>query len=280
MLFFYTQVSQKHTSIVYYIELKIIKMKNIVTIIGLLCFTTAIAQQTIKASGIIKDIKNGKAVAVSNATIKGTLDFTFMEEALPKLPTRRRWWNNGGSNTVEKQITNKISFTNCVFEDDVLAYIPHEKSGYTFVANFEDTIVFKNCTFEQKAMFKYSNFEKNTNFSDSKFKGNSTFKYAKFYRDISFKNTVFEETSTFKYADFKHFVSFENAIFNESAIFKYTEFKDGVSFKNVKFEEDLNIKYTKVSGDFDITGMDVGFDIDAKYTSINGKSFSKYLLKR
>ncbi|REH52427.1 pentapeptide repeat protein [Tenacibaculum gallaicum] len=256
-------------------------MKNIVTIIGLLfCFSTAFSQKTISVSDIMKDLKNGKAIEISNATIKGVLDFTFMNEALPKLPKRKRWWNNGGSNTIEKQITNKVSFVNCVFDDDVLAYIPHEKSGYTFVANFEDVVVFKDCTFEQKAMFKYSDFEKDSNFSNTKFKGDSTFKYAKFNRDITFENTSFGEPATFKYADFNRFVSFKNAVFNESAIFKYTEFKDGVSFRNVKFEEDLNIKYTKVSGEFDITGMEVAFDIDSKYTKINGKSFNKYLLKK
>ena len=256
-------------------------MKNIVTVIGLLfCFSTAFAQKTFHASDIMRDVKNGKAVEISNATIKGILDFTFMEEALPKLPTRKSWWNNGGSNTIEKQITSKISFVNCTFDDDVLAYIPDEKSGYTFVANFEDVVVFRDCTFEQKAMFKYSDFEKNTDFSGTKFKEDSTFKYANFNRDISFKSTLFEEPSTFKYANFKHFVSFENSVFNESAIFKYTEFKDGVSFRNVKFEEDLNIKYTKVSGEFDITNMEVAFDIDSKYAKINGKSFNKYLIKK
>lgn len=256
-------------------------MKNIVTLIALTFVTlTSFAQKTVDASDIMRDVKNGKAVEISNATISGVLDFTFMDDALPKLPTRKRWWNNGGTNTVEKQITNKVSFTNCTFKDDVLAYIPHEKSGYTFVANFEDVVVFKDCTFKEKAMFKYSDFERNTDFSGTKFNGVSTFKYAKFDRGISFKNTFFDEPSTFKYANFKEFVSFENSVFNESAIFKYTEFNNGVSFRNVKFEEDLNIKYTKVSGEFDIKGMDVAFDIDSKYTKINGRSFNKHLLKK
>ncbi|MGB1041763.1 MAG: pentapeptide repeat-containing protein [Tenacibaculum sp.] len=254
-------------------------MKNIITIIAFVCSLSIAAQKTIQASDIINDVKNGKKVEISNATINGVLDFTFMEEALPKLPKRKSWWNNGGSNTIEKQITNKISFTNCTFNDDVLAYIPHEKSGYTFIANFEDEVIFKSCIFEQKAMFKYSDFERNTDFSNTKFNNDSTFKYAKFDRAISFENTYFDEPATFKYADFKQFVSFEDSVFNESAIFKYTEFNDGVSFRNVKFEEDLNIKYTKVSGKFDISNMDVAYDIDSKYTKINGKSFSKYLLK-
>ena len=253
-------------------------MKNIITIVAVLFCLTTYAQKTIDASDIIRDVKNGKSVTISNATINGVLDFTFMDEALPKLPKRKSWWNNGGSNSIEKQITNKVSFVNCTFNDDVLAYIPHEKSGYTFIANFEDEVVFKECVFKQKAMFKYSDFERNTDFSNTKFNDDSTFKYAKFERDITFENTFFDEPATFKYADFKQHVSFENSTFNESAIFKYSEFNNGVSFKNVKFEEDLNIKYAKVNGDFNITNMDVAYDIDSKYTRINGKSFSKYLL--
>ncbi len=254
-------------------------MKNIITISTFLLCLTSFAQKTVDASDIIRDVKNGKTINISNATINGVLDFTFMDEALPKLPKRKRWWNNGGSNTIEKQITNKISFVNCTFNDNVLAYIPHEKSGYTFIANFEDEVTFKKCVFKQKAMFKYSQFERNTNFSDTKFNNDSTFKYAKFNKDITFENTFFDEPSTFKYAKFRQYVSFENSVFNESAIFKYSQFNDGVSFRNVKFEEDLNIKYTKVSGKFDITNMEVAYDIDSKYTKINGKSFSKYLLK-
>lgn len=255
-------------------------MKNIFTYI-FLCFALVSmqAQKTIDATDLLTDIKNGKAVTISNATIDGVLDLTYMNEALPKLPKRRRWWNNGGSNTIEKQIINKITFVNCTFTDDVLAYIPDEDSGYTFIANFEDDVVFKGCIFEQKSMFKYSDFEQNADFSDSKFKNDNTFKYAKFEKNISFENTLFEEPATFKYAEFRRFVSFANSTFKETTTFKYTEFKDGVSFNNVKFEEDLNLKYTKVRGEFDIENMDVAYDIDSKYTSINGKSFSKYLLK-
>ena len=57
-------------------------------------------------------------------------------------------------NYIKQQI--KISFKNCTFKDDVLAYIPDsDDSGYTFTASFEDEAIFINCTFERKAMFKY-----------------------------------------------------------------------------------------------------------------------------
>ena len=254
-------------------------MKKYITLIAVLLVSTiTLAQTTINASDILNDIKAGKDVVYNNVTIKGDLDFTFMDEALPKLPERKKWWNNGGSNIVDKAITGKISFTNCTFKDNVLAYIPHEKSGYTFTANFEDAVIFTNCTFEEKAMFKYSTFERNSDFSGSKFLGDSTFKYAKFERDIAFENTKFDEPATFKYTKFDNFVSFKNSVFRETATFKYTKFNDGVSFNNVNFKEDLNLKYANVRGDFDITGMEVAYEIDSKYTKINGKSFNKHLL--
>ena len=132
-------------------------MKNIITLLILTITTVTFSQKTVDASDILQDIKDGKAVSISNATINGILDLTYMDDALPKLPKRRkRWWNNGGSNEVNKLIENKISFINCTFTDDVLAYIPDEDSGYTFTADFEDVVIFKDCTFERKAMFKYS----------------------------------------------------------------------------------------------------------------------------
>ncbi|QOD61049.1 pentapeptide repeat-containing protein [Polaribacter haliotis] len=263
-------------------------MKNKFTLLGICLFlsaTISFAQKTVEASDIMKDIKNGKSISYNNVTIVGTLDFTYMDEALEKLPRKKKnswfnWGSGNSSNEIKKLIDVKISFTNCTFRDDVLAYIPDEDSGYTFTASFEDIAIFKNCNFERKAMFKYSRFERDADFSGSTFDDDTTFKYAKFDQDISFENTVFDEIATFKYTNFNTKVSFSNSVFKDSATFKYTQFKNGVSFVNTKFEEDLNIKYMKVSGDFNISGMDVAYDIDSKYTKINGKSFGKYLIDK
>ena len=261
-------------------------MKNKTTLLAISLFLAAnlsFGQKKIEASDIMKDIKNGKTISYNNTIIEGTLDFTFMQDAMTKLPERKKnsWWNTNSNsdNKVEKTIENKISFINCTFKDDVLAYIPDENSGYTFTASFENEVIFKDCTFERKAMFKYSRFERNSNFQGSKFEDDNTFKYAKFDKDISFEHTTFKEPATFKYAKFNRNVSFSNSVFEETATFKYAKFSDGVSFKNTNFKEDLIIKYTEISGDFDISGMNVAYEIDSKYTKINGKSFNKYLLK-
>jgi hypothetical protein len=228
-----------------------------VFVFTVLLTTTLLAQKTIKANDILDDIKQGKNVSYDNLTIKGTLDMTFMDDKLPELPRRNKWFNNGGNNTVKETIEGSISFVNCVFEDNVFAYIHDEDSKYTFVADFENDVTFENCTFKANALFKYSDFEGNASFKGSEFQENSTFKYAKFDSKANFANTIF----------------------NENATFKYTKFKNGVSFNNARFQENLNIKYTKVNGDFNINGMKISYDIDSKYTDINGKGFSKYLLE-
>ncbi|WP_298883705.1 pentapeptide repeat-containing protein [uncultured Polaribacter sp.] len=261
-------------------------MKNKITLLAFSLFlitSVSFAQKKIEAKTIMNDIKSGKSISIKNATIVGVLDFTYMDEAIEKLPRKKKnswfnWNNNGSSNEVKKLIETKVSFINCTFQDDVLAYIPDERSGYTFTASFEDIAIFKDCNFERKAMFKYSRFERDSDFSGSTFNDDTTFKYAKFDKNISFSNTIFDELATFKYAKFNNNVSFSNTTFKDSAIFKYTNFNDGVSFKNANFEEDLNIKYMKVSGDFNISNMKVAYEIDSKYTKINGKSFTKYLI--
>ncbi len=258
-------------------------MGKIVLLAMTLAFLNVTAQKTVSASDIMDEIKKGKDISYKNVTIDGIVDFTYMDEALEKLPEKRKrsWWgNNNYSNKAEKLIDVKLSFENCTFKEDILAYIPDEDSGYTFIASFEKEAIFKNCKFEGKAMFKYSTFEKNSDFSGSEFQEDSTFKYAKFDRTISFENTKFDEIATFKYAKFNNKVSFANSVFEDSAVFKYTNFNNGVSFENTNFEEDLNIKYMKVNGEFNISKMKVAYSIDSKYTKINGKGFNKYLLDR
>ena len=166
-------------------------MKNKITLISLsflLISLVAFSQKKVEASKIMQDIKAGKSISIKDATILGVLDFTYMNNALEKLPNKKKssWWNGGNSdNTIKKLIDVKISFINCTFRDDVLAYIPHEDSGYTFIASFEDTAIFKGCNFKGKAMFKYSRFERDADFSGSFFDDDSTFKYAKFDKKIS-----------------------------------------------------------------------------------------------
>lgn len=131
-----------------------------------------------------------------------------MDEQSKKLPTKKkRWWNQGGDNKIKKQITNKISIVNCTFEDNVFVYIHKEDTLYTFVANFKDDVLFKGCTFKEKA-----------DFSNTKFKRESTFKWANFMNNVSFSNTFYGESSTYKYAKCSNGVSFNKTWIEEDLI--------------------------------------------------------------
>jgi len=210
------------------------------------------AQRTVSAAKIMDDIKKGKDISYENVTVTGVLDFTYHLAKADKY-TKYAWWN--GSNAVKEEIESEISFLNCTFDSDVLAYIHVEESGYTFTADFEKPVTFRNCEFTRNAMFKYSLFDESVDFSGS----------------------IFWRDNTFKYAEFESKATFSKATFKKDAIFKYAKFNEGVSFFGANFKEHLDIKYLNVSGQFDIHNMEVGHDIDAKYTEINGKSFAKYL---
>lgn len=233
-----------------------IKCRILILVLFGLFSARAFAQDKVSAASIMEGIREGKSINYKNATIVGDLDFTYMDDKLPELPDNRRWWKNGGTNTVEESIDVAISFVNCTFEGDVLAYIHHEKSGYTFIADFDKDVSFKGCEFTRNAMFKYSEFDGQTVFQGAKFQRESTFKYAEFDKKANFSDTYFDDDATFKYAEFDGGVSFERAVFAES----------------------WNIKYLEARGDFEIKGIQVKDDIDAKYTKINGRSFSSYLI--
>jgi hypothetical protein len=232
------------------------KIRITMLVLFTLFILRAFTQNTISSSQIMEDIREGKDITYENVVIVGELDFTYMADKMPDLPKKSKWWNNGNTNTVEESIDVDIFFKNCTFEKDVLAYIHDDRSGYTFVADFDKNLVFKNCEFKQDAMFKYSDFDGVADFSNSKFQRKSTFKYAEFDEKADFSNTLFDDDATFKYA----------------------QFDEGVSFKSAVFEESWNIKYMKARGDFDISGLEVRDDIDAKYTKINGQSFTNYLV--
>ena len=71
-----------------------IKIRTVFSLIlfAFIFSTNAFAQQTVKASDIMRDIKMGETISYDNVTITGTLDMTFMNEKLPDLPKRK----NGG----------------------------------------------------------------------------------------------------------------------------------------------------------------------------------------
>lgn len=221
-------------------------MRGIITI-GLVLFgMAAFAQQTIKAQDIIKEISDGRSVTHKNVTIEGYLDFTDLKN---RRKTQSSFELFGkGNDQYESTVEGAVTFVNCVFTDDVIAYYHEERDNDTFIAHFEEDAIFQNCTFKRKSEFKYSEFEEKADFSGSIFNREANFKYAEFSDTPNFAKANFRDDANFKYAEFPQGANFESATFLQLANFKYTKFRTPLNIKNVAFRGEEDFKYTRVNG--------------------------------
>ncbi len=221
-------------------------MRPILTLICSLFFASAFAQQTIKAQDIIREINDGHPVTYKNVTIEGYLDFTDLKN---RRKTQSSFELFGNSNDqYESTVEGSITFVNCIFTDDVIAYYHVESDNDTFIAHFEEEVIFQNCTFKRKSEFKYSEFEEKANFSGSVFNREANFKYAEFSDAPNFDNANFRDDANFKYAEFPQGANFESATFQQLANFKYAKFRTPLNIKNVAFHGEEDFKYTRVNG--------------------------------
>ena len=221
-------------------------MRQFITACVILISASCYAQQTVKAQDILKEINEGRAVSYKNATIEGYLDFTDLRN--------RRHTDSSfdffgkGNDTYESSVEGAVTFVNCTFTDDVIAYYHVERDNDTFIAHFDENVAFQNCTFKRKSEFKYSEFQEGVDFSGSTFNREANFKYAEFSDTPNFANANFRDDANFKYAEFPRGASFESAKFMQLANFKYTKFRTPLNIKNVNFQGDEDFKYTKVDG--------------------------------
>jgi len=245
---------------VYKLTLKSKTMKHALTLLSLFIglTLTAAAQSKVKASDIIKQINEGRDVVYTNVEIEGNLDLTNLDNRT-EAHHSTRWLHNfgAGDDTFVSTVKVSLTFTNCTFQGDVLAYDHVSRSEETYVANFEKGVVFKNCNFNDASEFKYSQFEGVAVFTGSTFNREANFKYADFSSGPSFASVKFEDGADFKYTQFPVETSFQQATFYGLANFKYSKFRSPLNIESVAF---------KGSEDF-------------KYTRIDGRSFTAYLLE-
>jgi uncharacterized protein YjbI with pentapeptide repeats len=284
--------------------MKTIKTFKILFITTLLLFPSlTFAKSQVKASRIIDQINAGKTVQYKDAEIVGDLDFTSIKDVtLDEKSKKNRRWSKGSTLTYWCHVRSPVSFINCVFKGDVLAYVHDDDENETYNAIFYEDVDFQGCDFQGKSAFKYVKFESDANFKNTKyhkealfkytifstdvsfsgssFYGDANFKYTKFSTDVSFSGSSFYGDANFKYTKFPEPVHFDKANFRHLANFKYTKFPEGVTFEGAQFKGDANFKYTKFYEPVNFEGVDFGDDVDFKYTKIEGKSFVTYLIKK
>ncbi|MEK6479472.1 pentapeptide repeat-containing protein [Catalinimonas sp. 4WD22] len=232
------------------------------------------AQRTIPAEEILSQINRGEDVNYNNVKISGVLDLTNLDNRTSK-KKGDSWFGN--NRQYESTVEGSISFTNCAFLDDVIAY--YNEDDDTYIAHFEEDVIFEKCVFERASEFKYSEFEEKASFAHTVFEEEANFKYAKFSDGPDFSACVFDDDANFKYADFSDQPRYTNVLFEEEANFKYAKFPDGVSFQSAVFNDLANFKYTKFSSPLNLDNVSFNGDEDFKYTEIDGKDFTSYLIK-
>lgn len=221
-------------------------MRSLIIITLIICGLTTYAQETIKAQEIIRKINNGENVMYKNVIVEGYLDFTDLRNR--KHTESSFDFFGKGNDTYESSVEGSITFINCTFGDDVIAYYHVDKDNDTFIAHFEEDVIFENCTFKRKSEFKYSEFEERADFKGSVFNREANFKYAEFSDAPDFSGASFRDDANFKYAEFPQGASFQSATFMQLANFKYTKFRTPLNLKNIQFRGEEDFKYTKVDG--------------------------------
>ncbi|MFD2512801.1 pentapeptide repeat-containing protein [Pontibacter locisalis] len=236
------------------------------------------AQTQVNASEIISKINRGEAVSYKNARIVGDLDMTKLQNMKLKEENKNKYDSKEYISTV----TVPLTFVNCTFEGDVLAYfnpdngvnITKNSSNEVYNTNFEKEVRFEGCIFKEASAFKYSVFSEGASFINSRFEEEALFKYSKFKDAANFSSANFREEANFKYVKFPVKVSFTGATFNEEANFKYAQFQEGVNFQKATFDGTANFKYAKISDNFNIKGANFKGGNDFKYTKLNNKQVS------
>lgn len=235
------------------------------------------AQQEVRAEDIIGQINDGRPVRYQNAVIVGDLDFASIDEVTADKPLRRSRWS---TQSYTCHVRSPISFIDCTFRGDVLAYIHVERKNETYNALFYEDVDFEGCEFEEASAFKYAKFEKGANFENTVYSEEALFKYTDFSTDVSFAGSEFDGYANFKYTKFPEKADFSRTVFRRDADFKYSKFPEGVNFEGAEFQDLANFKYTKFSEPLNFDDVVFDGDTDFKYTSVEGRSFASYLLKR
>ena len=267
------------------------KKSGVLAIIMVILFSLNLfSDNSVISDEIISAIDNMQPVKYENVTIKGNLKFIDVQE--------KKVVSSSGSESTEYHcfVQVPVVFVDCIFAGDVVAYFNDEIKDEMYAAIFDEEVIFRNCTFERDALFKYSEFHQDTDFTNNKFDGEALFKYSKFdtsvsfencsfYEDANFKYTKFRQTSffgnsvffdlaNFKYTKFEDLADFSMVTFKDEADFKYTKFPEGVTFENARFNNYANFKYVHFYEPFNMTGTEFKGNTDFKYTKLEDQDFS------
>lgn len=237
---------------------------------------SAFAQSRVNARDILNSIDSGKAVNIRDSEIVGDLNLTSIQDKEPDKNNKR---SSNSTKVFWYHVRVPLSFVDCTFKGDVIAFYHDEDKNETHNAVFHADVSFQGCEFQGESAFKYSKFDEDADFSKTSYQKEALFKYTEFSTEVSFAGASFSSDANFKYTDFPQKADFSGTKFRDLANFKYTEFPRGVSFRDALFQGDADFKYAEFYEPFDFESTEFEDSVDFKYTKLEGKSFTKYLLK-
>lgn len=196
-------------------------------------------ESSLSAEKILKQIKQGKAISVSNKTIKGVLDFTKINSSNKKMDVSAVY------------IPVEISFRNCVFEDSVMAFSSDEVAKKDLISVFERNVNFVDCEFKSALVMRQADFRGRFDFDISKVDGETDFSGSHFGRGVSFSMANFNDDTYFVSCTFDGRANFYKVFFRNSAVFQYVRFNDVTMFTDSHFYGALDMSKIFASSNID-----------------------------
>lgn len=213
-------------------------------------------KKEIKSSEIVKLIKKGKSVQITDKIILDDLDFLLMPE-----------FNVLNANALQVDVDANIFFNNCVFMGKVSSN--GKMKDMLVQTRFKNNLVFIDCDFRSEVDFENAIIEGMVNFNKSIFRENASFNgmavwaknsyfseikaekrfnmiYASFMGNVYCIGSIFNDVVSFQETSVNGKFSLNTSVFNKrtdlgmiqigrSASFNYTVFNDNVTFALSQF---------------------------------------------
>lgn len=224
----------------------------------------------VRAEEIIALIDGGQPVDFRDVEIVGKLDFTGVGDRRLVRDGRSFWGFLSRNRVYECHVRVPVRFVDCVFQDDVLAYL-NDRDRDVLNAVFYEDVTFSGCRFMGKAHFKYVEFRRNADFANNFYSDEALFKYTEFSGPMDFSRSRFEGEANFKYVKFPDAARFQESVFRREANFKFATVDMDADFRKAEFRGEANFKYTKFFGSAFFTGGSFHRLANFKYTQFSEK---------
>lgn len=192
----------------------------------------------VKVSSLERSITKGKDIYLSGAIIEGKLDFTKLTDYYVE-----------GPHTKRGMISSSITFINCSFSDNILAYKREGKTDHRI--SFIKNLTFINCEFNADVILKEIVVNGLANFSKSTFEGIVDIEGADFRSiDNYFAECIFNGKFKAQRTRFNGNVNFLKSEFFALASFQHATFNGDVQFGACVFYDHLDLSLIKATDNY------------------------------